>query len=155
MPFLFGLAQALKSTVLSSPCYTDGNDGSNLIQMSKDGLSVSMASLFSGSTRSAPLRHACVCVQGGGRVCTCTLLRSLPDLGAVKCHPDVSKKSHSKMIWQNGAERRQSSAVHSIPRGVLPCSILDISNLSAVVKTWLAWSRAWWADGSALWLCSC
>lgn len=50
MPFPFGLAKALKCTVLSSPCYTDGNDGSNLIQMSKNGLSVSMASLFSGST---------------------------------------------------------------------------------------------------------
>lgn len=61
MPFLFGLAEALKSTVLSSPCYADGNDGSNLIQMSKNGLSVSMASLFSGSTLQA---HVCVCVQG-------------------------------------------------------------------------------------------
>lgn len=69
MPFLFGLAGALKSTVLSSPCYTDGNDGSNLIQMSKNGLSVSMASLFSGSTpQCSPVARARVCVC---KVCVC------------------------------------------------------------------------------------
>ncbi|XP_065413636.1 run domain Beclin-1-interacting and cysteine-rich domain-containing protein isoform X2 [Chrysemys picta bellii] len=39
--------RTLKQNVLSSPYYADGNDGSNLIQMSKNGLSVSMASLFS------------------------------------------------------------------------------------------------------------
>ncbi|KAM9126682.1 run domain Beclin-1-interacting and cysteine-rich domain-containing protein isoform 1-T1 [Pangshura tecta] len=39
--------RALKRNILSSPYYADGNDGSNLIQMSKNGLSVSMASLFS------------------------------------------------------------------------------------------------------------
>lgn len=65
MPFLSGLAEALKSTVLSSPCHTDGNDGSNLIQMSKNGLSVSMASLFSGTLQCSP-GHTCVCV-----LCVC------------------------------------------------------------------------------------
>lgn len=64
MPFLFDLAEALKSTVLSSPCYTDGNDGSNLIQMSKNGLSVSMASLFSGSTpQCSPAACVPVCAR--------------------------------------------------------------------------------------------
>jgi len=80
MPSLSGLAEALKSPVLSSPCYTDGNDGSNLIQMSKDGLSVSMASLFSGSTPQcspACVCKVCVCV------CTYTRLGNLPNLGTV------------------------------------------------------------------------
>lgn len=66
MPFLSGLAEALKSTVLSSPCHTDGNDGSNLIQMSKNGLSVSMASLFSGTLQCSLGTRACVC-----KVCVC------------------------------------------------------------------------------------
>lgn len=83
IPFLFGVAKALKSTVLSSPCYTDGNDGSNLIQMSKNGLSVSMASLFSGSTlQCSPAARVRVCVRCVC-LCTCTLLRNLPDLGTV------------------------------------------------------------------------
>ena len=43
----------------------------------------------------------------------------------------------------------------SIPQGVLLCSVLDIPNLPAVVKTCLAWGRAGRGDGPALWLCSC
>lgn len=56
----------------------------------------------------------------------------------------------------DGAERRQkSSAVGSIPQGILPCSILDIPKMRAVVKTCLAWHRTWPGEGTTLWLCSC
>lgn len=42
--------------------YTDGSEGSNLTHMSKSGLSVSVASMFSGSRAGSVgvLLHACV-----------------------------------------------------------------------------------------------
>lgn len=138
MPFLCGLAEALKSTVLSSPCHTDGNDGSNLIQMSKNGLSVSMASLFSGTLQCSP-GHVCVC-----KVCVCVHGHTAPKSAWFQNWElvPVSSRCQQEKLWQDGVEWTQrSSAVGSIPQGILPCSILDVFKVPAVVKTCLAWGR--------------
>lgn len=59
-----GLSSFLKGPLYNY--YTDGSEGSNLTHMSKSGLSVSMASMFSGSHAEVWVcfyMHACECLH--------------------------------------------------------------------------------------------